>query len=111
MTWQELLDANRVEKHTTTRQELDDLRKAINRNLHDADLPGLSADNKFGLAYEAGLLLAKMAVACAGYRVKGQGGHQTTFASLKLAIGSKLGLLRIMASLRARKNKPPCGLH
>ncbi len=69
---------------------MDDLRKAVFRNLHDADLPGLSADNKFGLAYEAGLLLAKMAVACAGYRVKWQGAHQTTFASLKLAIGSSI---------------------
>ena len=90
MTWQELFAANRVEKHKTSRQELDDLRKAVNRNLHDADLPGLSADNKFGLAYEAGLLLAKMAVACAGYRVKGQGAQQATFASLKLAIGDPI---------------------
>ncbi len=51
---------------------------------------GLSADNKFGLAYEAGLLLAKMALACAGYRVKGQGAHQTTFAALKLAMGPSI---------------------
>jgi hypothetical protein len=90
MTWKELLDANRVEKHVTTRQELDDLRKAVDRNLQDANLLGLSADNKFGLAYEAGLLLSKMAVACAGYRVKGQGAHQTTFTSLKLVIGAPI---------------------
>jgi hypothetical protein len=90
MTWKELLTANRVDNHTTSRQELDDLRRAVSRNLHDAAVPGLSADNKFGLAYEAGLLLAKMAVACAGYRVKGQGAHQTTFTSLKLAIGSSI---------------------
>ena len=32
--------------------------------------------------------MAKMAVACAGYRVKGQGAHQTTFAALKLAVGT-----------------------
>jgi hypothetical protein len=88
MTWKELLAANCIENHATSRQELDDLRRAINRNLHDAAVSGLSADNKFGLAYEAGLLLAKMAVACAGYRVKGQGAHQATFAALKLAIGA-----------------------
>lgn len=88
MNWTELLAANRVEPHATSKQELDDLRKAVERNLRDASLPHLSADNRFGLAYEAGLLLAKMAVACAGYRVKGQGAHQTTFAALKLAVGS-----------------------
>jgi hypothetical protein len=90
MTWKELLAAGRVESHLTSKQELDDLQKAVRRNLHDATLPGLSADNKFGLAYEAGLLLAKMAVACAGYRVKGQGAHQTTFVALKLAMGASV---------------------
>ena len=59
----------------------------IDRNLCDAAIVQLSADNRFGLAYEAALLLAKMAVACAGYRVKGQGAHQTTLAALKLALG------------------------
>jgi len=82
-----LLAENRVEPHATSRQELDDLRSAVERNLRDAAIVQLSADNRFGLAYEAALLLAKMAAACAGYRVKGQGAHQTTFAALKLAVG------------------------
>jgi hypothetical protein len=34
-----------------------------------------------------------MAIACAGYRVKGQGAHQTTFQALKLALGSPVGQL------------------
>ena len=88
MTWKELLAEKRVETHTTSKQELDDLRSAVERNLRDAAIPELSADNRFGLAYEAALLLSKMAVACAGYRVKGQGAHQTTFAALKLALGA-----------------------
>jgi hypothetical protein len=87
MTWKELLADARVEPHVTSTQELGDLRSAVGRNLRDVAAVGLSADNKFGLAYEAGLLLAKMVVACAGYRVKGQGAHQATFAALKLAMG------------------------
>ena len=87
MPWTELLAENRVEPHVASKQELDGLRSAVARNLRDASVPGLSADNKFGLAYEAGLLLAKMVVTCAGYRVKGHGAHQTTFAALKLAAG------------------------
>jgi hypothetical protein len=90
MTWKDLLAENLAEIHTATKQELDDLRRVINRNIRDAAIAGLSADNKFGLAYEAGLLLAKMAVACAGYRVKGQSAHKTTFAALKMAMGASI---------------------
>ena len=50
----------------TSKQELDDLRNAVDRNLRDAAIPQLSADNRFGVAYEAALLLGKIAVACAG---------------------------------------------
>ena len=88
MTWKELLAEKRVAAHTTSKQELDDLRSAVERNLRDAAIPELSADNRFGVAYEAALLLGKMVIACAGYRVKGQGAHQTTFAALKLALGA-----------------------
>jgi len=77
--------------HKATKQQLDDLRSAVGRSLRDAAIPQLSADNRFGLAYEAVLLLGKMAIACAGYRVKGQGAHQTTFAALKLAFGARVG--------------------
>ena len=88
MTWKELLAEKRVATHTTSKQELDDLRSAVERNLRDAAIPELSADNRFGVAYEAALLIGKMAIACAGYRVKGQGAHQTTFAALKLVLGT-----------------------
>jgi hypothetical protein len=82
-----LLETHRVETHVTSKQEIDDLRSAVARNLRDAAIDALSADNRFGLAYEAALLLSKMALACAGYRVKGQGAHQTSFLALPLAFG------------------------
>jgi hypothetical protein len=90
MSWQQLLTDGRVETHQTSRQELNDLRSAVARNLADAAIVALSADNRFGIAYEASLLSAKMAIACAGYRVKGQGAHRTTFQALKLALGSSV---------------------
>jgi hypothetical protein len=90
MTWAELEAQGRVSRHNTSRGELDNLREAVARNLADAALPGLSADNRFGLAYEAALLISKMAMACAGYRVRGAAGHQTTFVSLELAMGSEV---------------------
>ncbi len=90
MTWTQFLSQGRVERHAPTKQEIDDLRGLVARNLKDAALPRLSADNKLGLAYEAGLILAKMAVACAGYRVKGLGHHKTMFEVLPLAMGSQV---------------------
>jgi uncharacterized protein (UPF0332 family) len=87
-TWKKLLETRRAETHVTSKQEIEDLRSAVGRNLRDAAIDALSPDNRFGLAYEAAMLLAKMVLACAGYRVKGQGAHQTTFLALKLALGA-----------------------
>ena len=90
MSWQNLLDENLVASHKTSKQEVSKLRVMVDRNLQDANLPGLSTDNRFGLAYKAVLLTAKIAISCAGYRVKGQGAHRTTFVALPLAMGSSI---------------------
>lgn len=87
MTWTHYLNHGKVDRHSPTKQEIDDLRGLVARNVKDASLAQLSADNRLGLAYEAGFVLAKMAVACAGYRVKGLGHHKTMFEVLPLAMG------------------------
>jgi hypothetical protein len=87
MTWKELESAGRAAPHRTSRRELDDLREAVQRNLHDAAVPGISADNSFGMAYEGALLACKMTIACSGYRIKGPGAHQASFVALELAMG------------------------
>jgi hypothetical protein len=89
MSWKSLLAGLRVQRHVTSKQELDDLRSVVSRDLTDAALPGLSDDRAFATAYNAVLQLAKMAIACAGYRVTGGGHHQTTFQAMTLALGSK----------------------
>jgi uncharacterized protein (UPF0332 family) len=53
----------------------------------DASLDGVSADRRFATAYNAALQAAKMAIACAGYRVAGAGHHRISFEVVKLAIG------------------------
>jgi hypothetical protein len=90
VSWRRLLADNRAERHEATKQELDDVRAAVERNLRDASIKQLSADNRFGLAYEAALLLAKMVVACAGYRVKGPGAHKTMFDAVEVAMGAEV---------------------
>lgn len=89
MTWKDYQSQGLVTPHKTSKRELDELRAAVARNLKDAAIEELSDDNRFGIAYQATLLIAKMAVACAGYRVKGSGAHHTTFEVIPLALGSR----------------------
>ena len=105
MTWQQLLGANRVRAHRTSKQELDDLRGVIDRDLHDAGISGLSADRSFATAYNAALQTAKMAIACAGYRVVGQGHHQLSFEAAQLAVGPTVSAFGAYFDLcRRRRN-------
>src|SRR3989442_7619223 len=48
MSWKTLVDQGRLERHKTSKSELDELRLAIERNLRDASIVGLSADNRSG---------------------------------------------------------------
>jgi hypothetical protein len=103
MTWQQLVNANRVRTHRTSKQELDDLRTVIERDLHDAGIAGLSADRSFATAYNAALQTAKMAIACAGYRVVGHGHHQVSYEAAELAVGASVSALVAYFELCRRK--------
>jgi uncharacterized protein (UPF0332 family) len=87
VTWTQLLANNEVQRNKTSKKELDKLRAVIRRDLADASLAGASADRRFATAYNAALQAAKMAIACAGYRVVGAGHHRISFDVVKLAIG------------------------
>src|SRR5207253_3625404 len=78
-----------VQRHRTSKKELDDMRALVARDLADATVAGLSADRRFATAYNAALLTANMAIACAGYRVTAKTGHhKISFDSIKLALSS-----------------------
>jgi uncharacterized protein (UPF0332 family) len=105
MSWQQLLTAHQVQRHTPSRHELDGLRAIVDRDLSDAQVPGLSTDRKFATAYNAVLQLAKMAIACAGYRVVGHGHHLTTFEAVELAMGrSVVRLATYFETCRRKRN-------
>jgi hypothetical protein len=93
MSWQQLLRNHRVQAHATSQRELDGLRAIVARDLKDARISGLSTDRQFATAYNAVLQLAKMAIACAGYRVVGAGHHQTAFEAVELALGASVSIL------------------
>jgi hypothetical protein len=88
MSWKKLLQDNKVHRHTTSRQELNEIRRLVARDLTDAAIPALSEDRRFATAYNAALQTAKMALACAGYRIASvPGHHRLTFEGAKLALG------------------------
>ena len=88
MSWKKLLQDNKVHRHTTSRQELNEIRRLVARDLTDAAIPVLSEDRRFATAYNAALQTAKMAIACAGYRIASvPGHHRLTFEGAKLALG------------------------
>ena len=88
MSWKKLLQDNKVHRHTTSPQELNEIRRLVARDLTDAAIPALSEDRRFATAYNATLQTAKMAIACAGYRVASvPGHHRLTFEGAKLALG------------------------
>jgi hypothetical protein len=89
MSWKQLLAENKVHSHRTSKKELDGLRELISRDLADAAIKGLSSDRQFATAYNAALQTAKMAIACAGYRLANTPGHhRLTFDAARLALGA-----------------------
>jgi len=68
------------------------MRALIARDLADAMVSGLSADRRFATAYNAALLSANMAIACAGYRVTAKTGHhKISLNSVRLALSAAAG--------------------
>jgi uncharacterized protein (UPF0332 family) len=89
VTWTKLLGSHDVQRHRTSKKELDDIRGLVARDLADATVAGLSADRRFATAYNAALLAANMAIACAGYRVTAKTGHhKISFDAIRLALGA-----------------------
>jgi hypothetical protein len=90
MSWKKLLQNNSVHRHRTSLQELTEIRRLVARDLADAGIPALSEGRRFATAYNAALQTAKMAIACAGYRVASvPGHHRLTFEGAKLSIGKQ----------------------
>ena len=84
-----LLAGHDVQRHRTSKKEIDDMRALVTRDLADAGIAGLSADRRFATAYNAALQAANMAIACAGFRVTAKTGHhKITFYSANLAVGA-----------------------
>src|SRR6202158_3058010 len=106
MSWKKLQAESKVHAHKTSKKELDELRALVARDLEDAAIQELSADRRFATAYNAALQTAKMAIACAGYRLAStQGHHRMTFDAARLALGASAARsLDFFAACRRKRN-------
>lgn len=106
MSWKALLAARKIHAHQSSKQELDELRAVVKRDLADAALPALSEDRRFATAYNAALQVARMATACAGYRVAAVPGHHAlSFECAGLALGKQAdNLVLFFDGCRRKRN-------
>lgn len=101
-----MLTARKVHTHQSSKQELDELRAVVKRDLADAALPPLSEDRRFATAYNAALQAARMATACAGYRVAAVPGHHAlSFECAGFALGKQADqFVSFFDSCRRKRN-------
>jgi hypothetical protein len=67
-------------KQDSSKTEIADLLKIVERDLEDSAQTEISSDWQFGIAYNAALKLANILIRSSGYRVKGHGHHMNTIA-------------------------------
>ena len=92
-TWRKLESARIVRPHATSREEIEVQFAAVDRNLRDADIHDVSADNRFSMAYGAARRLATIALFASGYEPHGDDHHKNTFQALPVAMGDTVTML------------------
>lgn len=79
---------------------------AAQRNIQDAKLPALSAENRFDAAYKAVMQLSMAALHANGYRTltSKPGHHQTAIQTLNLTVGLPQAQVIVLDALRKQRN-------
>ena len=104
MTLQQWAENGWLRQHTTSKSEVSDLLKIVDRDLKDAG-GELSSDWKFGIAYNAALKLCTILLYAEGYKSERNLQHYRTIQALPLILGAaKIGDAQYLDSCRAKRN-------
>ena len=87
MSLDDLIKGGNIVRQDTARSEIQELLRVAARSIHDANIPGLSPEGRFALAYDAALELATVPLRCSGYRTRGEGHHWAVFSVLAELMG------------------------
>jgi hypothetical protein len=106
MTLQNLSRIGKLKEHEATPAEVQRLLAAIDRNLADTSVEGLSDETRFDAAYKAVMQCALVAMLAAGYRpsTSEPGHHQTMIQSLPLTLGVANDAWVVLDALRKQRN-------
>ncbi|UOB59679.1 DNA-binding protein [Burkholderia pyrrocinia] len=105
MTLQNLLGVS-LDAVQPDREQAMRLFAAAERNLADAQLAGLSNENRFDAAYKAIMQLAMLALHANGFRTMTSrpGHHQTAIQTLPQTIGLPVARVIVLDALRKQRN-------
>ncbi|MCK4536255.1 MAG: hypothetical protein KAT93_04535 [Desulfuromonadales bacterium] len=94
-----------MRKHQSSRQEIQNLLQIVSRDISDAQGP-LSADWRFGIAYNAALKLCTILLHGSGYRPEKTLHHYRTIHSLPLILGESVqGDCEYLDVCRVKRNQ------
>jgi len=97
-------ESGQLRAHRTSKREIVELLKAIDRDLADSQLQGLSADRQFATAYSAALLVATLALAASGYRAQQEGHHYWSIQSLAFTMKLDAKTISQLNTFRRKRN-------
>jgi len=106
MTLANLLAIQRLLAFNATPQGVQRLLAAATRNLLDAKLAQLSAENRFDAAYKCIMQCAMLGLWANGYRTSTSqpGHHQTALQALPLTMGLPNNVIIVLDALRKQRN-------
>lgn len=106
MTLANLLAIQRLQAFSATAQGVQRLLQAAIRNLADARLAQLSAENRFDPAYKCIMQCAMLGLWAHGYRTSTNqpGHHQTALQALPLTMGLANDVMIVLDALRKQRN-------
>lgn len=106
MTLQNLLAIRRLQEHVADHAAVQRLLSAARRNLDDARVDRISADNRFDAAYKCIMQCAMLGLWVSGYRTATSqpGHHQTAIQCLGLTLGVPNEDMIVLDALRRQRN-------
>ncbi|MEK7403410.1 MAG: hypothetical protein AABZ80_13725 [Gemmatimonadota bacterium] len=105
MTLKSWLDNRWITAHTATLGEIEGLFAVVDRDLKDAAVPRLSDDWRLGIAYNAALQLATIALMAEGYRTGRERHHERALQSLAYTVKASTRTVDLLDLVRRKRNQ------
>ncbi len=104
MILQDWLKSGWLVEHQTSRQEISDLLKMVDRDLAQCKTPHLGPDWQLNITYKAALQAATAALAASGYRAVREAHHYRLIQSLAYTIKADHNLINQLDKFRKKRN-------